>query len=418
MDNDPATRTPPSNGRLWTDPREEDEAQPWLKPRKPIAPQPPLREPEDPDDGDDDRRRRIVRGGLLATLLILAVFGAGFLVNGVFGGSDAPQRATLPAIPGAAPADQRSRTVRAIYAAASPSVVSVRVNTGSGTASGTGFIIDAGGSDGTIVTNAHVVGSATTAEVHLDDKASAINARVVGKDESTDLAVLKVSRSDISGRRALPLAESNDVQVGDLAIAIGYPFGLERTATAGIVSGIGRTINAPNNFQIDKVIQTDAPINPGNSGGPLLDSAGRVVGVNSQIATTTGGSVGIGFAIPSDTVRTVVPRLEGGGSIKRAYLGVGTQTAPASPGALVGSVVPSGPADAGGLQAGDIITSIDGRVVTSPDEVSSAIESRTPGDSVDIKVQRGGSTQTFHVKLGTRPSAAGGYTTSPTPGTP
>jgi putative serine protease PepD len=417
MVNDPGTRTSPMNGRLWTDPREEDEAQPWLKPRKPIVPQPPLREPEEPDDGDDGRRRRIIRNALLATMAVFAIIGAGFLVNGIFGGDDAPQRATLPAIAGAAPADQRSRAVRSIYASVSPSVVSVRVSTGGSTASGTGFIIDAGGSDGTIVTNAHVVGDATTAEVHLDDNARAINARVAGKDESTDLAVLKVDASAISGRRPLALAESNDVQVGDLAIAIGYPFGLERTATAGIVSGIGRTINAPNHFQIDKVIQTDAPINPGNSGGPLLDSAGRVIGVNSQIATTNGGSVGIGFAIPSDTVRTVVPRLEGGATIKRAYLGVGTEPALASPGALVGSVVPSGPADAAGLQDGDIITSIGGKSVTSPGEVSAAIESRKPGDSVDIEVQRNGSSQTFHVKLGTRPTTAAN-SADPTPGTP
>jgi putative serine protease PepD len=420
MVNDPGTRTPPTNGRLWTDPREEDEAQPWLKPRTPVVAQPPLRAPEDPGDGDDGRRRRLIRNGLLATMAVFALLGAGFLVNSVFfGGDDAPQRATLPAIPGAAPADQRSRTVRAIYASVSPSVVSVRVTTGGATDSGTGFIIDAGGSDGTIVTNAHVVGDATTAQVNLDDKASAITARVVGKDESTDLAVLKVDRSAISGRRPLALAESNDVQVGDLAIAIGYPFGLERTATAGIVSGIGRTINAPNNFQIDKVIQTDAPINPGNSGGPLLDSAGRVVGVNSQIATTTGGNVGIGFAIPSDTVRTVVPRLEGGATIKRAYLGVGTEPALATNGALVGSVVPSGPADAAGLKDGDIITSIGGTSATSPEDVSAAIDARKPGDSVDIVVQRDGSSQTFHVKLGTRPStAASGYAADPTPGTP
>ena len=184
------------------------------------------------------------------------------------------------------------------------------MSSGSGTASGTGFVFD---SDGTIVTNAHVVGDAQEAQVRFDDDAP-VQAQVVGTDPSSDLAVLHVDPAQAGTLQPLTLGESDDVRVGDTAIAVGYPFGLDRTATAGIVSGLGRRIQAPNGVSIDEVIQTDAPINPGNSGGPLLDASGRVIGVNSQIATASGGggNVGVGFAIPSDTVREVVPRLKAG----------------------------------------------------------------------------------------------------------
>ena len=152
-----------------------------------------------------------------------------------------------------------------------------------------------------------------------------IDASVLGTDPSSDLAVLKIAASDTPNVDPLALADSSRVKVGDTAVAIGNPFGLDRTATAGIVSGLGRHIRAPNGFEIDQVIQTDAPINPGNSGGPLLDTRARVIGVNSQIATagqTGNGNVGIGFAVPSNTVREVVPRLKQGETIDRPYLGV------------------------------------------------------------------------------------------------
>ena len=162
----------------------------------------------------------------------------------------------------------------------------------------------------------------------------------MGVDRSSDLAVIKVD----AGRalKPLALADSSAVRTGELAVAIGSPFGLSQTTTAGIVSGTGRHIEAPDGFQIDSVIQTDAPINPGNSGGPLLDAKGRVIGVNSQIASQSGGSVGIGFAVPSNTVRDVIPRLERGETIKRAYLGV--STAPGSGGVTVASVSAGAPA--------------------------------------------------------------------------
>jgi S1-C subfamily serine protease len=199
------------------------------------------------------------------------------------------------------------------------------------------------------------------------------------------------------------------VQVGDTAIAIGNPFGLDRTATEGIVSGIGRSITAPNGFSIDQVIQTDAPINPGNSGGPLLDDTGRVMGVNSQIATAgnSQGNVGIGFAVPSNTVREVVPRLERGDKIARPYLGVETTdpTDPnAPPGAEVKTVTPGGPADGAGIDPGDIITEIDGQAVNGSDDVSRIVNSKAPGDDVKIRVDRTGQDVTLDVTLQNRPA--------------
>ena len=173
------------------------------------------------------------------------------------------------------------------------------------------------------MTNSHVVGEADRVRVRFDDSGQEVPARVRGTDPSSDLAVLDVDRSDIGSRRPLALARSSSVRVGDEVVAIGFPLGLDKTATDGIVSGLERDIQAPNGFQIDRVIQTDAPINPGNSGGPLLDTRGRVVGVNSQIATAGArGSIGIGFAVPADAVRSVLPRLKAGERIERAFIGL------------------------------------------------------------------------------------------------
>jgi putative serine protease PepD len=195
--------------------------------------------------------------------------------------------------------------------------------------------------------------------------------------------------------------------VGDTAIAIGNPFGLDRTATEGIVSGLGREIQAPNGFSIDQVIQTDAPINPGNSGGPLLDDAGHVIGVNSQIATSGGsqGNVGIGFAVPSNTVRQVVPKLKRGQTIERPYLGLitGAPSLNSSAGAQVKSLERGGPADRAGVKVGDVITSVGGRAVGGPSDVSKAIESLHVGDKVKLEIDRKGRTEKVTVTLGNRP---------------
>ena len=329
--------------------------------------------------------------------LLSGAFAAGTLIGG---GDDAPD--PLPAVSNTPLKPKKGQTqAGAIYAAASPAVVSVRAGSGQGT----GFLIDSGG---TIVTNSHVVGRSQRVVVRFGDDGRSIDAEVRGRDPSTDLAVLDIDRANIpKGVKPLKLADSRTVQIGDTAIAIGNPFGLDRTATEGIVSGLGREIQAPNGFQIDSVIQTDAPINPGNSGGPLLDDAGAVIGVNSQIATNGGGgNVGVGFAVPSNTVRQVVPQLQRGKKIRRPYLGVETSSPlPGGPaGAEIQKIVPGGPADRSTLRTGDVITGIDGKLVNDPSDVAEAIAAKRPGESVEVKVERNGLTEEVTVKLGTRPA--------------
>jgi putative serine protease PepD len=307
------------------------------------------------------------------------------------GGDD--QAAVLPAASGGKLAPTQ---VGRVYQSAGPGVVSVQV----GSASGTGFVVRA---DGTIVTNAHVVGDSETAVVRFGDTGRQVQAEVRGSDPSSDLAVLHVDPDATGPLRPLPLANSGRVQVGDAVVAIGHPFGLDRTATAGIVSGLGREIQAPNGFRIDKVIQTDAPINPGNSGGPLLDARGRVIGVNSQIATggAGNGNVGIGFAVPANRVREVLPALSRGEAVEHAYLGV--VTAPHARGAEVQSVNSGSPAESAGLRAGDVITSVDGREVSEPQDVSDAIDALAPGDRLKIELSRDGEGRTVDVELAQRP---------------
>jgi S1-C subfamily serine protease len=351
----------------------------WRGGEEPEAPQPPPGRP---------RRRGVVPVlALVAALAALALSAVAVLDDG---GGD--QSAALPAASGGKLAPTQ---VGRVYQSAGPGVVSVQV----GSASGTGFVVR---TDGTIVTNAHVVSDAETAVVRFGDTGRQVQAEVRGSDPSSDLAVLKVDPGDSGPLRPLPLANSDRVQVGDAVVAIGHPFGLDRTATAGIVSGVGREIQAPNGFQIDQVIQTDAPINPGNSGGPLLDARGRVVGVNSQIATGgAGGSVGIGFAVPSNRVRDVLPALSRGEHIERAYLGV--TTAPNARGAEVVDVASGSPAAGADLRAGDLITGIDGREVDEPEDVSNALDSLKPGDRVQLELSRDGSSRTVEIELADRP---------------
>ncbi|HEV2058278.1 MAG TPA: trypsin-like peptidase domain-containing protein [Solirubrobacteraceae bacterium] len=394
----------PGSGRLWTDPREEEEHTHWLAPRTAVQP-PPDVESEPPAAEPPPRRLwpLVVLGALLACVLFATgILGAKLLLDD---DASSGSLAALPAAPGGVAPDARSRAVREVYASASPSVVFVRSREGAGLASGTGFVV---GADGTIVTNAHVVGDAKDVQVRFEDNGPGVDAEVLGTDASSDIAVLRVDPSDAGNAKPLPLADSDSVQVGDLAVAIGYPLGLDRTATVGIVSGVGRDIRAPNGFSIDKVIQTDAPINPGNSGGPLLDAAGRVIGITSQIATTGagGGSVGIGFAVPSNTVRQVVPRLRSGTSIKRAYLGISTRPSIVGQGAQVADVVVGGPAGQAGLRIGDRITRVAGREIRAPEDISAAIANRRPGDGIGIELRRAGGDQTVRVTLGTRPENA------------
>jgi putative serine protease PepD len=259
------------------------------------------------------------------------------------------------------------------------------------------------------VTNDHVVeggGDDARIMVRFGREGRPIDADLLGKDPSTDLAVLSIAKRSIpKGVKPLQFADSRAVRVGDLVVAIGNPFGLDQTATQGIVSALGRDIEAPNNYTINNVIQTDAPINPGNSGGPLLDDSAHVVGVNSQIATSGGqGNVGIGFAVPSNTVRQIVPILKRGGTVRRAYLGVQTSTPETGEtGAQIASVVPGGPAATGRLRVGDVIKSVDGRRVTDPAQLSTLVSGSQPGQRVAVVVERAGQKQTLQVTLGVRP---------------
>ena len=376
----------------------------------PTAPafRPPVDEPAAPRERSG--RRRPVAAMLTGAALATVAFVAGALIfdGDSSGGPGDTIKAPKPLE--ATSGGQQATKVGEVYREAGNSVLQVRRGGGSGT----GFIIEG---PGLVVTNAHVVGTAKTVQLVLERGQKPVSATVTGVDESSDLAVLKVDPAALKGRQALPLADSDKVNVGDAAIAIGFPLGLDRTVTAGIISGIGREIQAPNGFQIDKVIQTDAPINPGNSGGPLLDDRGRVVGVNSQIATAgSQGNVGIGFAVPSNTVRDVVPTLSTGKAIKRSYLGVSTtQPADSSAGAEIAEVKPGTPASAAGLQGpafaggsgGDVIVAIDGKRVTSPEDVSGAIAKKAPGEQVQVEVRRQGDLKKLEVTLGERPKSTG-----------
>jgi S1-C subfamily serine protease len=295
---------------------------------------------------------------------------------------------------------------------------------------GSGFVID---KDGYIVTNYHVIESARQIEVNFsgDDR---VQATIVGVDPSTDLALLKIN-AQARALTPLPLGDSDAVRVGDAVVAIGNPFGLERTVTAGIVSALQREITAPNGYTIDKVIQTDAGINQGNSGGPLLNAQGEVIGVNSQIEPGNNGSgnLGIGFAVPSATLREVVSQLRERGKVEHAYLGVVTQPIdevlartyrlPVERGVIVAEVIPGSPADEAGLKdgdrqvifggtsyvlGGDIVTAADGEQVASPDDLRRLIAEKDPGDAMTLDIRRGESKRTVSVTLGRRPITPSG----------
>jgi putative serine protease PepD len=377
--------------RLWTD------GPPTQTYTPPPPPQPPFAEMPPPPPRDRGRWLAAFGGGTVSAVLVAAVLlGTGLADND--NGTATPASTGTQTPVSVSSSDARGNLVRTIYSAASPSVVSVRTGEGSGT----GFLVN---SDGTIVTNAHVVGDSSEVQVRFTDDGDLHTARVLGVDESTDLAAIKVDASAANGVKPLALADSDKVQVGDTALAIGYPLGLDRTATSGIVSGLERQISAPNGFSIDKVIQTDAAVNPGNSGGPLLNARGEVIGVNSQIATAGGGegNVGIAFAIPVNTVKQVLPALESGNAPEHAYLGLSTSDTANGEGAEIAQATPGGPSAEAGLQAGDVVVKVDGQDVTGANDVAAAIEDNKPGDKVDVTVRRGGSEQTIEVTLGQRP---------------
>jgi putative serine protease PepD len=335
-------------------------------------------------------------GSLLMAAVVGGLVAAGAVVLLDPNADESPSSAAATATTTTTSESARPRTglsPNAIYERAESAVVGIQA----GNASGTGFVIDA---QGHVVTNEHVVANAENVEISFAQGGTE-QGRVIATDPSTDLAVIEV---DLSGHDVTPLQldPSTDVEVGDSVYAIGNPFGLERSLTAGIVSAVDRAIEAPNGFTINDAIQTDAPVNQGNSGGPLLDDAGNVIGVVSQIASQSGGNVGIGYAVPSDTVRDVVDALLADGQIERGYLGVRLEET--DQGIRLGDVIAGGPAADAGLQTGDIVLEAGGQPVETADDLQTAVAAKKPGEKLQLTIRRGTDERTVSVTLGTRPS--------------
>jgi S1-C subfamily serine protease len=316
-----------------------------------------------------------------------------------------------------------ANTINQIYQRQGRSVYFVQASGPGGGGTGTAWLFDG---NGHLVTNEHVISGGIEVALRIGES-ELVPVEVVGEDPSTDLAVLRADPQAVDGGEPLRLGDASDVFVGQPVVAIGNPFGLEGTVTAGIVSAKARVLQAPNGYPITNAIQTDAAINPGNSGGPLVDLEGRVIGVNSQIATGgVGQSAGIGFAIPVDTVEQVVRELIERGYVDRAYLGVSTVAVtpelaqqlglPVQSGALILEVAPGGPGARAGLRGagrdvttgalvagGDVITSIDGERIAGPDDVAQAIGTKRAGDTSDVTYVRGDAERTVEVTLGSQP---------------
>jgi putative serine protease PepD len=337
------------------------------------------------------RRSRIP---LIASLLAAACLGAGggALLYSAFNakGDTVVRQVTVK---DTQPASSAPLSVNGIYRNNYKGVVELTV----GNAEGSGFVYD---ENGDVVTNQHVVGGGGPMKVTFWNGQS-YDAHLVGSDASTDLAVVKVD-APASMIHPLQLGDSSALQVGDGVVAIGSPFGLQETVTSGIVSALHRTMTSPSNYTISDSIQTDAAINHGNSGGPLLSSEGDVVGVNSQIRSDSGGNEGVGFAIPSNTVRNVVTQLIATGKAQHAFLGVTIDSTAND--ALIAGVREGTPAAKAGLRKGDVVTALGGKTISTPDELASVINGFKPGDSVSLTYQRDGDSHTVQVKLATRPS--------------
>jgi S1-C subfamily serine protease len=381
-------------------------------------------------------------GTRVGALILAAVLGGGIAVGvdravGDEGGTTVIREIQEGTSESTAFRSPTGKTISDIYASSKRGVVQVLATSvvsqnpffgaQEARALGSGFVID---KSGHVVTNYHVVQNASKVEVSFSGN-DEMPASVVGTDPSTDIAVLRIKR--VQGRSLTPLelGNSREVKVGDAVVAIGNPFGLERTVTAGIVSALQREITAPNGFAIDEVIQTDAAINHGNSGGPLLNADGKVIGVNSQIESSSegGGNVGIGFAIPINTVKDVVAQLLEHGKAEHAYLGVEMATItrelaasvrlPTDTGVLIQSVRPGSPAAAAGLRGGstqvvvdgesylvggDVITKAGGQTIESADQLRSVVSSKKPGETLTLEIHRQNETKEVTVKVGRQPN--------------
>ena len=275
----------------------------------------------------------------------------------------------------------------------------------SSTATGTGFVVD---DQGHIVTASHVVDGASKITVKFEDGTTR-TATLLGQDDATDVAVLKIDASGLT-LHPLTLGSSASVDVGDDLAVIGDPFGYARSISTGIVSGVDRTIEAPNGFTVAHAIQTDAAMNPGNSGGPVLNAKGEVIGIADQIATNGSAdqSSGVGFAVPIDVVKSELDTLKSGGDVRHAYLGVSTSDSTSqTAGATVGQLASGGPAADAGLRAGDIVTKLGDRTVADSNDLVAAIAAHQPGDRVQLTVKRGSDTVQVTVTLGTQPASSG-----------
>ena len=355
-------------------------------------------EPDRPVKGGWGNKRRTTFALLLMVCFIL--LGVGLLV-----GMNIKSETTEPEISNSLTAQSPTEViaevvepVAAVAEAVAPSVV--RIDTATGT--GSGIIYDEGGM---VVTNAHVVQGAQSVEIQLADGTRSTGV-VLGSDPNVDIAIVQVQGNFIFKQATFASLES--VRVGQLAVAIGSPFGLEQSVTAGIVSAINRAVPSFNiedgSRTIVEMIQTDAPINPGNSGGALVDRQGRVVGMNTLIRTdgTVEGNLGVGFAIPTDTIFLVTERIANGESLENGFLGISGQNPTIGrAGALIIDVVPESPAYESGLEAGDLIIDIDGSPILGMSELAARIRLSSPGTTVEIRVVRNGEQLTFTVTLGT-----------------
>jgi len=292
-------------------------------------------------------------------------------------------------------------SIAAVAAAVQPSVVQLNVSGSQGEGTGTGFVVS---SDGYIVTNNHVVGDAGnggTIDVTFVDGSTATG-KLVGANPGYDIAVVKVDRNDLT---ALTLGSSDAVNVGDTAIAIGSPLGLQGTVTSGIISALNRPVTAGGQGDTAYInaIQTDAAINPGNSGGPLVNALGEVIGVNSAIATLgmgdASGSIGLGFSIPIDTAKRIVDEIIKTGTSQTPVIGVQLDMGFAGPGGAVAEVTPGSPADTAGLQEGDVITKVGGNLISDSTALIVAIRANAPGDQIELTVLRNGQTLTVPLTL-------------------
>jgi S1-C subfamily serine protease len=381
---------------------------------------------------------------MLAALAAAPILGGAVAVGGVallgglHGTTTVVNETAAVRSPGLAPSSAKGMTINEIYERAASGVVRVNSTSNSTSTSttpgesalGSGFVIDKAGHIGT---NYHVVEGADVVSVSGSNR-DTVKAEVVGTDPSTDLAVLSVNTS-ASALTPLSLGNSDVVEVGDAVVAIGNPFGLDRTVTSGIVSAVQRLITAPNRFTIDHVIQTDAAINHGNSGGPLLNSRGQVIGVNSPIETgdTATGNVGIGFSVPSNTVKDVVAQILRTGHVDHAYLGISGQAVTpdvadtynlaAKKGVIVNSVTSNSGAAKAGLEGGrrevvvagetyvlggDIIVAFDGKQISSLDQLRDAVAAHKPGDKVTVVIFRGANKTSVTVTLGRQPPSPQG----------